>query len=278
MINLETYSFRSEDVPKPFDQSLQQAILTEKTVESSEDPISNQLLNQQSCNNSVRMLSFLRNVGKLKNLKRTGWVKKGVDLPESVSDHMYRMALCCFLITDVSVDKGRCMKMALVHDLAEAIAGDITPHCGVSVEEKRVLEESALNQIVEVLADQTADEIRQLWLEYEEGTTPEALMVKDFDKFEMILQADEYERAQGLDLDDFFQSTEGKFQTPQMTTKLISPAEDYKSKGFRKRVKSVMLGYVLSILASKNRFKNGTKNFEVKEKKINRSHVIFKHD
>ena len=30
----------------------------------------------------------------------------------------------------------RCMKMSLVHDLAECIVGDITPTCGISKEEK----------------------------------------------------------------------------------------------------------------------------------------------
>jgi putative hydrolase of HD superfamily len=39
-----------------------------------------------------------------------------------------------------------------------------------------------------------ATEIRSLWSEYEAGSSEEAKLVKDFDKFEMILQADEYER------------------------------------------------------------------------------------
>lgn len=40
------------------------------------------------------------------------------------------------------------------------------------------------------------------------------LSKQDFDKFEMILQADEYERDQNIPLDDFFRSTQGKFRTP----------------------------------------------------------------
>lgn len=58
-----------------------------------------------------------------------------------------------------------------------------------------------------------ADEIHQLWNEYEDNSSPEAKIVKDFDKVEMILQALEYETAQGKNLDEFFQSTAGKFQT-----------------------------------------------------------------
>jgi len=87
-------------------------------------------------------LEFLRVVGKLKTLKRTGWVNNGVELPESVADHMYRMAMCSFLITDPALDRARLMKLAIVHDLAEALVGDIVPHdVRYTKEQKRVLEE-----------------------------------------------------------------------------------------------------------------------------------------
>ena len=47
-----------------------------------------------------RVLVFLRIAGLLKDLERTGWVNVGVHKPESVSDHMYRVAVACFLIMD----------------------------------------------------------------------------------------------------------------------------------------------------------------------------------
>jgi hypothetical protein len=46
-----------------------------------------------------------------------------------------------FMITDPDVKKDRLMKICLVHDLAESVVGDITPHCGVSKEDKRKLED-----------------------------------------------------------------------------------------------------------------------------------------
>ncbi|KAI6680558.1 hypothetical protein NL676_034439 [Syzygium grande] len=58
-----------------------------------------------------------------------------------------------------------------------------------------------------------AKEINELWMEYEANLSPEAKVVKDFDKVEMILQALEYENEQRKDLDEFFVSTAGKFQT-----------------------------------------------------------------
>ncbi|CAK4081001.1 unnamed protein product [Aphanomyces euteiches] len=161
-------------------------------------------------------VEFLRICGQLKRLKRTGWVNHKVNAPESVADHMYRMAMCTMLLDgDSSLDRTRCIKMAIVHDLAESYVGDITPHDGVSNEEKHRLEKNAIDDICAKLGpSQAAVEIKELWQEYEDASTDEAKMVKDFDKFEMILQADEYESVQDVNLDQFFTSTEGKFKTP----------------------------------------------------------------
>ncbi|GAB9471796.1 Hydrolase-hd superfamily protein [Globisporangium polare] len=166
---------------------------------------------------ALNAVEFLRICGRLKRLKRTGWVNNKVELPESVADHMYRMGMCCMLIDDsnTAVNRSKCIKMAIVHDLAESLVGDITPHDGVAEEDKHRMEKDALEHICGVLGEsQAATEIRELWSEYEAGSTEEAKIVKDFDKFEMILQADEYEQEQGKTLDDFFRSTQGKFRTP----------------------------------------------------------------
>lgn len=42
--------------------------------------------------------------------------------------------------------------LALVHDLAESIVGDITPYCGVSKEEKRLREMNAMQEITKLIA------------------------------------------------------------------------------------------------------------------------------
>jgi putative hydrolase of HD superfamily len=168
----------------------------------------------------MNSLEFLRLVGRLKKLKRTGWGMQGVPNGESVAEHMYRAAMCAFLIpSNVAVDRDRCIKIALVHDLCEALAGDITPHCGVSKEEKHRLEKEAMITITSHVDEALRAELNELWLEYEAGETEEAKYVKDIDKFEMILQADEYETAQeNLNLDSFFRSTQDKFVTPLFQT------------------------------------------------------------
>ena len=86
--------------------------------------------------------------------------------------------------------------MAIVHDLAEAIVGDIAPSANMPKEEKHEKERQAMQDMVALLNNSTAaQEIQTLWLEYEEGSTSEALFIKDVDKFEMIVQAYEYEKS-----------------------------------------------------------------------------------
>ncbi|KAL7449621.1 hypothetical protein ACHAWC_001670 [Mediolabrus comicus] len=171
-----------------------------------------------SSSSSRAAIDFLTLTRSLKTTKRTGWVMSGVQNPESIADHMYRMSLMAMIasFSNESLDTNRCIKLALIHDLAEAKVGDITPHCGVSDEEKYKLELGTMEQIQSMLGHLLGgDEILDLWKEYEEGSTTEAKLLKDLDKIEMILQAQEYE-AEGSSeksLDQFFTSTEGKWRT-----------------------------------------------------------------
>ncbi|XP_012460514.1 uncharacterized protein LOC105780628 [Gossypium raimondii] len=160
-------------------------------------------------------IDFLTLCHRLKTTKRAGWVRRDVQNPESIADHMYRMGLMALIVSDIpGIDQDKCVKMAIVHDIAEAIVGDITPSDGISKAEKSRREREALDHMCKLLGGGSrAKEIEELWMEYEENTSSEAKIVKDFDKVEMILQALEYENEQGVDLDEFFQSTAGKFQT-----------------------------------------------------------------
>lgn len=54
---------------------------------------------------------------------------------------MYRMAMLAMLLDDSELDLARCIRMALVHDLGEAIVGDITPYCGIPNDKKHRLED-----------------------------------------------------------------------------------------------------------------------------------------
>ncbi|XP_053743970.1 HD domain-containing protein 2 isoform X2 [Synchiropus splendidus] len=175
----------------------------------------------------TNMLRFMKLVGQLKRVPRTGWVYRGVKDPESVSDHMYRMAMMSLTITDPTVDKNRCIKLALVHDLAESIVGDIAPTDNVSKEEKHRREEEAMRHISALLPDGLQQEIYGLWEEFENQSSEEARLVKQFDLLDMILQAHEYEELEGAPgrLQEFFDSTNGRFQHPDVL-KLVASLND----------------------------------------------------
>ncbi|KDP29329.1 hypothetical protein JCGZ_18250 [Jatropha curcas] len=164
---------------------------------------------------SSSAIDFLTLCHQLKTTKRKGWINHGIKGPESIADHMYRMALMALIAGDLpGVNRERCIKIAIVHDIAEAIVGDITPSDGVPKKEKSRREQAALNEMCELLGGgMRAEEIKELWAEYENNASLEANLVKDFDKVEMILQALEYEMEHGKVLDEFFHSTAGKFQT-----------------------------------------------------------------
>ncbi|XP_057966862.1 uncharacterized protein LOC131157036 [Malania oleifera] len=183
-------------------------------MESSSSP-SPSVDGPESSPTSAPAIDFLSLCHRLKTTKRAGWVKRNVENPESVADHMYRMGLMALIASDMpGIDRNKCIKMAIVHDIAESIVGDITPSDGVPKLEKSQREREALDHMCHLLGGGSqAKEINELWMEYEENSSPEAKVVKDFDKVEMILQALEYENEQGKDLDEFFRSTAGKFQT-----------------------------------------------------------------
>lgn len=88
-------------------------------------------------------LELMHIIERLKTQTRTGWVN--VKVPgrvESIADHMYRMAMLSLLSEeDEELDIAKCVQMAVVHDLAEALVGDITPHDGISKAQKQKLEE-----------------------------------------------------------------------------------------------------------------------------------------
>lgn len=106
--------------------------------------------------------------------------------------------------------------MALVHDMAECIVGDITPSDNVSKEEKYRREQEAMKHLTSLLPDGLTQELYALWEEYESQSSPESRLVKQFDALEMILQAHEYEELEGSPgrLQEFFDSTSGRFHHP----------------------------------------------------------------
>ncbi|KAL8284224.1 hypothetical protein RQP46_004973 [Phenoliferia psychrophenolica] len=200
--------------PEPLELFLREWLdLGWKMASSSSSPTS-------AGSSALNMLEFFHTIEKLKTEKRTGWVNHGVDKPESIADHMYRMAMMAMVLPpDAGVDISKVMMLALVHDMAEADVGDITPEhvSGVTKEDKLALEEKAMERIGGLLGHPSIPSlrIRSLWEEYEARETPESKVCKDLDLFELCVQAVEYENSQKIrTLQEFFATTVSRILHP----------------------------------------------------------------
>lgn len=96
--------------------------------------------------------------------------------------------------------------MALIHDMAEGIVGDLTPVDGVPKVEKSRRETETMDWVATSLLGKVhggvaGQSLKEVWQEYEDGKTPESQFVHDVDKIELILQMVEYERVNNCNLD-----------------------------------------------------------------------------
>jgi putative hydrolase of HD superfamily len=144
------------------------------------------------------ILEFLRSAERLKTVSRSGWTSLGHQ--ESVAEHTWRLALMAMLLygRTPGVDLARLLQMCLVHDLGEAIGGDIPAPQQVAAMGKAARERADLAALLAPLPERLRDEVTGLWDEYEAAETVEARIAKGLDKLETILQ-----HTQGLNPRDF---------------------------------------------------------------------------
>ena len=159
----------------------------------------------------------------LKSVKRSGWLQVGIpsDRVESVADHSLFVTLLALLLSDNEdhrMNKFKVIRMALIHDLAESVVGDITPEDGVTPDEKFRRESEALKSLLNPLP--MAEELLALWHEFENGDSVEAKFVRRLDKLEMVFQAARYEASTGMDLSGFFTSVSALFDEGELTPAL----------------------------------------------------------
>lgn len=138
---------------------------------------------------------FLKTAIKLKTVPRQGWINKlGLKDPESVADHCYSMAVMAMLFSDLKkLNTEKIIKMTLLHDLAEAITGDLTPD-DATKSKKEKMENIAMKKILATLPKSVKTEYGKLWAEYQQGNTKEAKLLHQIDKLEMALQAESYKK------------------------------------------------------------------------------------
>lgn len=135
---------------------------------------------------SLRILQFLREAERLKNVYRTSWTSGGQ--PESTASHTWRLCLLAVVLERElpDIDIGKLLKICVIHDLGEAIGGDIPAIHQTAP--KADQERKDLLTLLEPLPDDIQREIVALWDEYESASSPEARVAKALDKLETLLQ------------------------------------------------------------------------------------------
>lgn len=169
-------------------------------------------------------IEFFLKALELKDEKRTGPQLYNIEEPETVAGHSWSTALLVLIYgQEQDIDLDKALKMALIHDMAEAETGDLPT---------RALQED-LNHDKEDKHKQEQEfwrkhfpntDLEELWREYEERETDEAIFVKEMDLIDLCLTALKYEKQERYDpddnqdmpyrhMDEFFETAEPRIKT-----------------------------------------------------------------
>ncbi|MDE0300454.1 MAG: HD family hydrolase [Candidatus Poribacteria bacterium] len=161
--------------------------------------------------NAQAILDFIEEMAVLKNLPRTGWRFQGIKDGESVADHCYRVSLLSMILADmlathgVRLDAEKVMRMALLHEVAEARIGDIPfpalEYIPENVKERG--EDKAVKSMFEEFGT-VGEKYIEIWEEFESNSSVEGQVVRAADKLELMIQAYEYEKVGYRSLDKFW--------------------------------------------------------------------------
>lgn len=136
----------------------------------------------------VDRLRFIQSAERMKNVLRSAHTSEG--RRESTPEHTWRLCLLAMVLRDKlpGLDFERMLKMCVVHDLGEALHGDVPAVVQSAPGAKSADERLDLLALMQPLPAPVQAEFLALWDEYEAAITPEARAVKALDKLETIIQ------------------------------------------------------------------------------------------
>ncbi len=152
-------------------------------------------------NKAKSVVDFYVLTNKLKNIIRTGWKNWNVlaDRVESVAEHVYGVQMLALAMYDsyaYNIDIKKVIYMLAIHELEEAIIGDLT-YFDITVDEKKKIGHEAVERILSGFV--TGDEIKKIIYEFDERSTEEAKFAYHCDKLECDLQCKIYDENEYVD-------------------------------------------------------------------------------
>ena len=132
----------------------------------------------------------------LKTIHREGWKENlQINYPESVADHSYSVSVMSMIFADLQgLNTEKIIKMALLHDLAESMIGDIIPG-SMKNDDKITKENHAMKKILMNLPSEIRKSYFKIWDEYQNNSSKESSLLHDIDKLEMAFQAKFYQES-----------------------------------------------------------------------------------
>ena len=181
------------------------------------------------------ILDFFAEVGKLKQVKRSGWWMVGVPYEESVAEHSFRCAAIGYVLAHMEgADTLRVLTMTLFNDLHEARMNDQhkVAHRYLNVREG---ERAAFNEQVEPLEGRTKKDLKAAKEEYDAQETPESLIARDADILECLIQAKEYVDQGFRNAEKFFKQAPDHLRT-ESARRLWEEARSWDSSAWWERL------------------------------------------
>jgi putative hydrolase of HD superfamily len=157
------------------------------------------------------VIDALLEVLRLKGVPRSGWKRVGIDAPESVAAHSWGVSWLVVLLLPPHLDRERALVYAVLHDLAEAWTGDLTPHDDRA--DKAAREHAAMVGLCARLLD--GARILAAWEAYEAQADDEARFVRQLDRLDMALQAAAYAET-GAPVREFVDSAAEAIDAPDL--------------------------------------------------------------
>ena len=151
------------------------------------------------------LIEFLEKAGKLKSVPRHCITPEGVR--ETVAGHCWRVSLMAWLLKEElpDVDMEKVIHMCLLHDLGEAVTGDIPAF--EKKEQDRSVERKAVDGLLSMLPGKTGEEAKVLFAEMNALKTEEAKVYKALDKLEAVIAHNESNISTWLPLEYELQQT-----------------------------------------------------------------------
>lgn len=145
------------------------------------------------------LIEFLRVMERLKDAPRHCWTTGG--RRESVAEHSWRVALMAMLMADEfpEADMDKVVRMCLVHDIGEAITGDIPTF--LKTDADRVVEGREVDALIGGLPAPWPETLGALFEEMDAQQTLEARIYKALDRMEAIQSHNESDPATWLPME-----------------------------------------------------------------------------